>query len=55
MTLEDMFNHLLAFELRLEQQHVSFDNSVHSVNIATRHDNRSRVGRYTQQRRLPKH
>ena len=55
MTSEDMFNHLLAFELRLEQQQVSFDNFVHSVNMATIHDHRSRVGRYTQHQRVPRH
>jgi histone deacetylase 1/2 len=55
MTSEDMFNHLLAFELRLEQQQNSFDNSVHSVNMATRNDHKSRVGRYTQHQRLTQH
>jgi len=47
MTSEDMFNHLLAFELRLEQQQISFDNSINLVNMATRNDHRSRVERYT--------
>jgi hypothetical protein len=47
MTLEDMFNHLLAFELRLEQQQISFDNFINLVNMATRNVHRSRVERYT--------
>jgi hypothetical protein len=53
MTSEDMFNHLLAFGLRLEQQHITVDNSVGSVNVATRNDYRSRGGKYLQPQRSP--
>jgi hypothetical protein len=55
MTSEDMFNHLIAFELHLEQQQISFDNSINSVNMATRNDHISRVGRYSQHQSLPQH
>ncbi|KAA8547824.1 hypothetical protein F0562_004253 [Nyssa sinensis] len=51
MSSEAIFNHLLAFELRIEQQQSALDTSVGSVNVATRHDNRPRGGKYPQQQR----
>ena len=46
-----MFNHLLAFELRFEQQQTTIDTSVGSVNVATLNDSRSRGGKHPQQQR----
>ncbi|KAA8535388.1 hypothetical protein F0562_030391 [Nyssa sinensis] len=45
MSSEEMFNHLLAFELQIEQHHSALETTVGSANMATRHDGRSRSGR----------
>jgi len=41
-----MFNQLLAFEFRLEQQQIAIDTSVGSVNVAPRNDYRSHNCKY---------
>jgi len=53
MTFEDMFNHLLVFELRLEQQQIAIDTSISSMNVASRNEYRSRGGKYPQRQRFP--
>lgn len=45
MTYEEMFNHLLSFELCIEQQQSALEATVGLVNVATRNDLHSLGGK----------